>query len=64
VLRILNLLMGSVSGICFAFWFFLLSPAGEFIPSTIVMQRQPQEQERLIAQLELINDTLLKAARR
>jgi hypothetical protein len=64
VLKVFNLLMGSVSGICFAFWIFLLSPAGEFIPSTMAIQRQPQEQERLIAQLELINDALLKAARR
>ena len=64
VLKVFNLLMGSVSGICFAFWIFLLSPAGEFVPSTMVIQRQPQEQERLIAQLELINDALLKTARR
>jgi len=64
VLKAVNVLIGGVSGICFAFWTFLLSPAGESVPSTITIQRQPQEQERLIAQLELLNDTLLKAARR
>ena len=64
VLKVLNVLMGGVSGVCFAFWTFFLSPAGENVPSTITIQRQQQEQERLIAQLELINDTLLKAARR
>ena len=64
VLKIINFLIGSVSSICFAFWIFVLSPTGEVVPSTIAVQREPQEQERLIAQLELINDTLLKAARR
>jgi hypothetical protein len=61
---IVDILLGGVSSICYVFWLFRLSPAGEAVPSVLTIQRQPQEQERLIAQLELINDTLLKAARR
>ena len=64
LLDVVSILLGGVSSLCYAFWLFLLSPAGENVPSAITIQRQPQEQERLIAQLELINDALLKAARR
>jgi hypothetical protein len=64
MLQTVNVLLGGVSSICFVFWILFLSPAGEVAPATITIQRQPQEQERLIAQLELINDALLKAARR
>ena len=64
VLEMVSVLLGGVSSVCFAFWIFLLSPAGEVVPAAIAIQRQPQEQERLIAQLELINNALLKAARR
>ena len=63
LLDVVSTLIGVVTGLCFAFWLFLLSPAGEAVPAALTIQRQPQEQERLIAQLELINDTLLKAAR-
>ena len=64
LLKIVSILIGGISGACFAFWAFYLSPAGERVESTMAVQRQPQEQERLIAQLELLNATLLKAARR
>lgn len=64
VVHIVSTSLGGVSGACYAFWAFYLSPAGEKVESKIAIQRQPQEQERLIAQLELLNATLLKAARR
>ena len=64
VLQTVSVLLGGVTSVCFAFWIFLLSPVGEIVPSAITIQRQPQEQERLVAQLELMNNALLKAARR
>jgi hypothetical protein len=64
LLGIVSVLLGGISSACFAFWLLLLSPAGETVPSALTVQRQPQEQERLVAQLELINNALLKSARR
>jgi hypothetical protein len=64
VLLAVSILIGGVSSACFAFWIFFVSPMGEVVRSPMAVQRQPQEQERLIAQLELLNNTLLKAARR
>ncbi len=64
VLDIVNVLIGGVSSACFAFWIFFLSRNGENAPSQLTIQRPPEEQERLIAQLELMNEALLKAGRR
>jgi len=64
LMKMVSILIGCISGACFAFWSLYLSSAGEVVESRMAVQRQPQEQERLIAQLELLNDTLLKAARR
>ncbi|MBV9675106.1 MAG: hypothetical protein JO185_02135 [Acidobacteriaceae bacterium] len=64
LVHVVSTSLGGISGACFAFWIFYLSPSGEKVESKIAIQRQPQEQERLIAQLELLNATLLKAARR
>ena len=64
LLEIVSVLLGGVSSVCYVFWLFFLTPQGETVPSAITIQRQPEEQERLITQLELINDALLKSSRR
>lgn len=64
LLDVINILLGGVSSICYLLWLLRLSPLGEAVPAALTIQRQPQEQERLVAQLELINESLLKAARR
>ena len=61
---VIDILLGGVSSICYLLWLLRLSPAGETVASALTIPRQPQEQERLVAQLELLNQSLLKVARR
>src|SRR5271170_4105589 len=54
----------SISGVCYLYWMFFLTPAGETVPVRIGHRWKPQEQERLLGQLGAINATLLRSARR
>jgi hypothetical protein len=51
------------AGCCF-YWLFFLSVAGETAKVRIGHSWKPQEQERLLVQLDAINATLLRSARR
>jgi hypothetical protein len=55
-----NLLVLSVS---FAYFAITITSAGEFIPMRIGHRWHPAEQERLVQQLENINDALLRTVR-
>jgi hypothetical protein len=58
--EIVSFLISGISGACYAFWIYYLSPEGEAVASQLAIQRKPHEQERLITQLELINKALIK----
>lgn len=64
ILQTVSTLLGVISGACIAFWIAGLSPVGETVISHLAIERPPAEQEQLIAQLELINNALIKAAHR
>jgi hypothetical protein len=49
---------------CFLFWTVAISASGEAVPVRLGHRRESQEQERLLAQLDAINATLLRSARR
>ena len=60
--RILNIVGQSLAIVCLLSWTFLLKPSGEIVP---VRERPSSEQEaRLLAQLEALNETLLRSARK
>jgi hypothetical protein len=61
ILLTVSTLLGAASGACIAFWIFGLSSVGETVISHMAIERPREEQEQLIAQLELINDVLVKA---
>jgi hypothetical protein len=53
-----------VTAFCYLYWLFLLTLAGETVPVRLGHRWKPQEQERLLGQLDAINATLLRSARR
>jgi hypothetical protein len=62
--RMVDNIVAFVLAICLAFWAISLNYAGEIQPVRIGHTRQEREQERLLGQLEAINASLLRAARR
>jgi len=54
----------SVALICYSCWVFLLSRAGESRITSLGLGRNPLEERRLLGQLEAINATLLRTARK
>jgi hypothetical protein len=60
--RVVNIVGQMLAIACLLSWIFLLKPTGETVP---VRQRPSSEQEaRLLAQLEALNETLLRSARK
>jgi|SRR5579875_177600 len=53
-----------VLALCLAYWTVFISNAGESVPVRIGHSWQAREQERLMVQLETMNASLLRAARR
>lgn len=53
-----------IAAICFAYWGLFISKTGELATATLHLVREPRQQERLMERLELLNDSLLRAARR
>ncbi|HEX3682253.1 MAG TPA: hypothetical protein VHU83_06895 [Bryobacteraceae bacterium] len=49
---------------CFAYWLLVLNRAGETKPVRVGHSWGPAEQQRLVGQLEAMNDALLRASRR
>jgi hypothetical protein len=62
--RLVSLCITIVSSICFAFWVVLINPAGERSVSKLQLPRRPVDKEKLIRQLERIDQSLTQAARR
>ncbi len=50
--------------LCYAYWTIFLTPEGESIPVRMGHRWQPEEQDRLIGQLDAMNASLLRSARR
>ena len=60
----LNLALQGFSILCLAAWTLLLSPAGESTPTPSSRWRDPDSEDRVLAQLEAINRTLTGSAKR
>lgn len=60
----LNLVMMIITTACYAFWLLFLSKAGEAVPIRVGHRWNPDQQEKLLGQLDAINASLLKSARR
>jgi hypothetical protein len=54
----------SVALVCYSCWAFLLSPSGENRIAALHLGRSPLEEKRLLGQLEGLNATLLRTARK
>ncbi len=54
----------SVALICYLCWVFLLSRKGEERKTSLKLGRNPLEEKRLLGQLETLNQTLLRTARK
>jgi len=62
--RLISLCITVVSSICFAFWVVLITPEGENSVSKLHLPWKNADKERLIRQLELMDESLIHAARR
>jgi hypothetical protein len=63
-LRLISFCITIVSALCFAFWVILITPAGENSVSKLQLPRRNIDKERLIRQLELVDQSLAHLARR
>ncbi len=63
-LPLINIAIQMLSAMCCLYWLFFLSPSGETVPVRLGHIWKPQEQKRLLGQLDAINATLLRSARR
>jgi len=59
-----NLVISLVFSACLLYWLIFINKAGEQVPTRIGHSWNAAEQQRLLAQLEAMNATLLRAARR
>jgi len=62
--RLVSFCITAVSCICFAFWVVLITPEGEKSVSKLQLPRRSVDKEKLIRQLELMDQSLAHAARR
>lgn len=62
--RLVSFWITIVSSACFAFWIFQITPAGENAPSPLRLPRRKIDKERLVRQLEILDQSLVQAARR
>ncbi len=63
-LRLLDNLTMLTLSLCYAYWILFLTPEGESIPVRMGHSWDPPEQDRLLGQLEAMNASLLRSARR
>jgi hypothetical protein len=59
----INIAIQVVSAVCFSYWLVYLTRSGQVVPVRLGHRWKPQEQERLLSQLDAINATLLRSAR-
>ncbi len=59
----INVSIQLVTAACYLYWLFFLTLGGETAPVRLGHRWKPQEQERLLVQLDAINATLLRSAR-
>jgi hypothetical protein len=62
--RLISFCITIVSSICFAFWVVLITPEGENSVSKLQLPWRSLDKEKLIRQLELMDQSLIHAARR
>jgi len=62
--RLISFCITIVSSVCFAFWVILITPQGENAVSKLQLPRRGPDKEKLIRQLELIDQSLAPVARR
>jgi len=60
----INLVIAALASACLLVWIVFLKPAGEAIPVKTGRGSSPQDEERLLRQLDAINDTLVSASRK
>jgi len=58
-----NLGLVAVSAVCVFAWFLLLSPAGEEVQATHTILIGPEQERRILQQLDALNATLLRVSR-
>ncbi len=63
-LPLINIAIQVLYAVCCLYWLFFLSPFGDTVPIRLGHSWKPQEQKRLLGQLDAINATLLRSARR
>jgi len=63
-LPVVNNFIQCVIAACYAYWTVFLTPQGETVPVRLGHRWDRQQQDRLIGQLEAMNASLLRAARR
>lgn len=62
--RIVSICITILSSSCFAYWILNISPKGETAPSQLRLPWRHMDKERLIRQLELLDQSVVQAARR
>jgi hypothetical protein len=60
---VINLVLQLLATVCLLAWAALLTPAGEQIQTATSRRRDPEAEEKLVAQLDAINRTLLASAK-
>ncbi len=60
----MNVILICLSSVCYVYWLVLLRPQGEIVSVTVGHSWSKPDQQRLVGQLEAINASLLRAARR
>ena len=63
IIHIISVTSSIVAGACFAYWALFISAEGETV-TTRLSRWKPAEQEKLMQQLEALNQSLVRSARR
>ena len=51
-------------GACLAYWAIFITKAGEKVPAQLAVKRDREHEARLIHNLELLNESLIRSASR
>jgi hypothetical protein len=62
--RLASTCISVISSLCFLYWIFQLTPKGESVPLALRLPWRNVDQQRLVRQLELLDQSLVQAARR
>jgi hypothetical protein len=62
--RLASTIVSVIGAACYIYWAIFINAAGESVPARLTIEWRPTDQARLLEQLEGINQSLLRAARR